>query len=80
MLLHEWIIGTLSKESLGLVVGLDTFYQVWHSLQETYAQDSQEMEFQHTQQLTYMRKEELVSLLVHLKNFKSICDNLAGIG
>lgn len=44
-LLRGWIIGTLSEEALGLVIGLDTSLAVWNSLKEAYAQDSQEREF-----------------------------------
>ena len=36
-LLRGWIIGTLSEEALGLVVGLDTTLTVWEALKNTYA-------------------------------------------
>ncbi|KAJ0080713.1 hypothetical protein Patl1_10265 [Pistacia atlantica] len=41
-LLRGWIIGTLSEETLGLVVGLNTAHAVWETLKNAYAQDSQE--------------------------------------
>jgi len=41
MLMHR-IIRTLSKEALGLVIGLDTTLAVWEALKDAYAQDSQE--------------------------------------
>ncbi|KAJ8772236.1 hypothetical protein K2173_027413 [Erythroxylum novogranatense] len=63
-LLRGWIYGTLSEESLGLVIGLDAVSDVWSALKEAYAQDSQEREF----------------TLQHLRLFKEICDNLAAIG
>ena len=44
-LLRGWIIGTLSEETLGLVVGLDTANAVWEALKNAYAEDSQEREF-----------------------------------
>ena len=44
-LLHGWIIGTLTEETLGLVIGLDSSQSVWNALKEAYAQDSQEREF-----------------------------------
>lgn len=44
-LLRGWIIGTLSEESLSLVVGLDTTHHEWQAFQEAYAQNSQEREF-----------------------------------
>ncbi|KAG5227225.1 Retrovirus-related polyprotein from transposon [Salix suchowensis] len=46
-LLRGWIIGTLSEEALGLVIGLDT---------------------------------ALTTIRDHIQTFKSLCDNLAGIG
>ena len=52
-LLRGWIYGTLSEESLGLVIGLETVRDVWSALKEAYAQDSQEREFTLRQQLTY---------------------------
>ena len=41
-LLRGWLIGTLSEETLGLVVGLDTTFAVWNALKNEYAEDSQE--------------------------------------
>ncbi|XP_037496992.1 uncharacterized protein LOC110010077 isoform X2 [Jatropha curcas] len=79
-LLRGWIIGTLSEESLGLIIGLDTAYAVWEALKESYAQASQEQEFTLRQQLTYLRKEESVDINNHIRKFKSICDSLAAIG
>ena len=79
-LLRGWIYGTLSEESLGLVIGLDTVHTVWSALKDAYAQDSQERVFTLRQQLTYFRKEESRSITEHLRLFKEICDNLAAIG
>ena len=79
-LLRGWIIGTLTEETLGLVIGLDSSQSVWNALKEAYAQDSQEREFTLRQQLTYLKKEPSQSLAEHLRKFKSICDNLAAIG
>jgi hypothetical protein len=52
-LLRGWIIGTLSEETLSLVVGLDTAYAIWEAFKNAYAQDSQEREFTLRQQVTY---------------------------
>jgi len=79
-LLRGWIIGTLTEETLGLVIGLDSSQLVWNALKEAYAQDSQEREFTLRQQLTYLKKEPSQSLTEHLRKFKSICDSLATIG
>lgn len=56
-LLRRWIIGTLTEEALGLVIGLDSSKSVWDALKEAYAQESQEREFTLRQQLTYLRKD-----------------------
>lgn len=79
-LLRGWIYGTLSEESLGLVIGLETVRDVWSALKEAYAQDSQEREFTLRQQLTYFRKDDNNSITEHLRLFKEICDNLTAIG
>nr|GMC90612.1 Retrovirus-related Pol polyprotein from transposon TNT 1-94 [Ipomoea batatas] len=79
-LLRGWIIGTLTEEALGLVIGLESSQSVWDALKEAYAQDSQEREFTLRQQLTYLRKEPNQSLAEYLRKFKSICDSLAAIG
>ncbi|KAF2300900.1 hypothetical protein GH714_018107 [Hevea brasiliensis] len=75
-----WIYGTLSEESLGLVIGLETVHTVWSALKDAYAQDSQEREFTLRQQLTYFRKDENRSITEHLRLFKELCDSLAAIG
>ena len=79
-LLRGWIIGTLSEEALGLVIGIDTAIAVWEALKEAYAQDSQEREFTLRQQLTYLRKDENKTITDHIRIFKNLCDNLAAIG
>ncbi|EEF27825.1 conserved hypothetical protein [Ricinus communis] len=55
-LLRGWIIRTLTEETLGLVIGLDSSQSVWNALKEAYAPDSQEREFTLRQQLTYLKK------------------------
>ncbi|KAF2318442.1 hypothetical protein GH714_007700 [Hevea brasiliensis] len=79
-LLRGWIYGTLSEESLGLVIGLETVHTVWSALKDAYAQDSQEREFTLRQQLTYFRKDENRSITEHLRLFKELCYSLAAIG
>jgi hypothetical protein len=79
-LLRWWIIGTLSEETLSLVVGLDTAHAVWEAFKNAYAQDSQEREFTLRQQVTYFRKEEDQTIGEHIQKFKRLCDSLAAIG
>ena len=78
-LLRGWIIGTLSEETLGLVMGLDTTNVVWKALKNAYAKDSQEREFTLRQQVTYLRKEDDNTIGEHIRTFKSLCDSLAAI-
>jgi len=56
-LLRWWIIGTLSKEALELVVGLNTALAVWTALKDAYVKDSQEHEFTLCKQIMYLCKE-----------------------
>jgi len=65
-LLHGWLIGTLSEETLGLAVGLDTAFAVWNALKNEYAEDSQEREFSLRQQVTYFRKEDDKTIGEHI--------------
>ena len=69
-LLRGWLIGTLSEETLGLIVGLDTSYADWEALKSAYAQDSQEREFTLRQQVTYLRKEDNTTI-IWLENWKN---------
>jgi len=78
LLLHSWIIGTLSEEALGHVVGQHTAREVWSYLEDTYLQATKEREVQLKRQLQ-MPKPESTSLGDYLIHFKSICDNLAAI-
>ena len=75
----RWIIGTLSEETLGLAVGLDTANDVWEALKNAYAEDSQEREFTLRQQVAYLRKEDDNTIGEHIRTFKSLCDSLATI-
>ncbi|KAF5471292.1 hypothetical protein F2P56_011735 [Juglans regia] len=79
-LLRGWLIGTLTEEALGLVIGMDSATKIWTALREAYAQSSQEREFQLRHELSYMRKSSDLSLDDYLRTFKRLCDNLAGIG
>ncbi|CAA0818509.1 Unknown protein [Striga hermonthica] len=79
-LLRGWLIGTLSEEALGLVIGVDTAFGVWEALKDAYAQDSQEREFTLRQQITYLRKNDDKSIADHIHTFKGHCDNLTAIG
>uniref|UniRef100_A0A0R0L939 Uncharacterized protein n=1 Tax=Glycine max TaxID=3847 RepID=A0A0R0L939_SOYBN len=62
-----------------------TNYPLWREQALTLAEsqdlvDSQEREFTHHQQITYLRKEDDQSIGEHIRTFKGLCDNLAAIG
>ncbi|OMO68813.1 hypothetical protein COLO4_29402 [Corchorus olitorius] len=78
-LLHGWITGTLSKEVLGLVVGLDTSAAVWQALSDSFAQESQEREF-YLQQSLNMHRKGSSSMVDYIRVFKNLCDDLSAIG
>uniref|UniRef100_A0A2N9HLA9 Integrase catalytic domain-containing protein n=1 Tax=Fagus sylvatica TaxID=28930 RepID=A0A2N9HLA9_FAGSY len=78
LLLRSWIIGTLSEEALGHVVGMTTAREVWTSLEVAYLQATKEREIQLKRQLQMPNKEG-TSLGEYLMQFKSICDSLAAI-
>ncbi|KAF8391041.1 hypothetical protein HHK36_023341 [Tetracentron sinense] len=78
-LLRGWITGTLNEDVLSLVVGLESSKEVWNTLHDAYAQDSQEREFHLTQKLQMLRK-GTSSLSDYIRVFKNICDDLAAIG
>ncbi|KAF7134625.1 hypothetical protein RHSIM_Rhsim08G0105700 [Rhododendron simsii] len=79
-LLRGWITGTLSEEVLGLVVGLETFAEVWSALLESFARDSQEREFYLNQKLQFHSRKDCKSMADYIRIFKEICDDLAAIG
>lgn len=79
-LLWGWITGTLSEEILGMVVGLDTATEVWKTLEDSFARDSQERKFYLSQKLHMNRNKGTSSINDYICSFKEICDELAAIG
>jgi hypothetical protein len=78
-LLRGWLIGTLSEQTLGLAVGLDTTFTVLSALKNEYVEDSQEREFTLRQQVTYFCKEDDRTIGEHIRIFKGLCSDLAVI-
>jgi len=78
-LLRGWIIYTLLEESLSIVVGVETTYDVCEALKIAHAKDSQEREFTLRQQMTYFCKHEDKNIDEHICKFKSLCDSLVAI-
>ncbi|KAF3779779.1 hypothetical protein EJ110_NYTH35720 [Nymphaea thermarum] len=78
-LIRGWITGTLSETVLGLVVGLNYSQEIWSTLIDAFAQESQERGFHLTHMLTTCKKGN-DALEVYVAKFKAICDDLAAIG
>jgi hypothetical protein len=78
-LLRGWITGTLSEDTLSLVIGLDSSQEVWNALHIAFAHDSQEREFHLTQKLQTLKK-GTSNMTEYVREFKLICDDLAAIG
>jgi len=78
VLLRTWISGTMTEESMYLIVGCSTAQEMWECLEETYLQATKDKEFQLKQQLQNI-KLGAKKLDEYLKEFKGICDGLAAI-
>nr|CAD1839536.1 unnamed protein product [Ananas comosus var. bracteatus] len=78
-LVKAWITSTLLQEVLGLVVGLVTLGEVWSTLENSFAQDSQAWEFELLQKLRLIKKGSH-SQVDYFRHFKSVCDELTAIG
>ncbi|OMO81394.1 TMV resistance protein N-like protein [Corchorus olitorius] len=78
-LLRGWIIGTLTKEVLGIVVGLESASEVWKALEDHFAQNSQEREFHLLQEISIIRKGD-DPLHEYIRRFKTLCDELSATG
>ncbi|KAF8408703.1 hypothetical protein HHK36_004767 [Tetracentron sinense] len=77
-LFRGWITGTLSEEVLGMVFELETASEVWNTLLNSFAQESQEREFFLLEQLQLHRK-GTSTISKYIRTFKSVCDDLAAI-
>ncbi|KAF3791835.1 hypothetical protein EJ110_NYTH12739 [Nymphaea thermarum] len=78
-LIKGWITGMLSENVVGLVVGLNSSQEIWSTLINAFAQESQERGFHLTHMLTTCKKGD-DTLDVYVDKFKAICDDLAAIG
>ena len=78
-MLRGWIIGTLSDQTLGLVVRLETCAVVWTALEKAFAQSSQAREFQLEEEISLLQKGNM-SLNNHSSKFKRLCGDLVAIG
>ncbi|GKV37532.1 hypothetical protein SLEP1_g45554 [Rubroshorea leprosula] len=68
----------MNEDSLSLVVGSNSTYEIWKCLEEHYLASTKEQELQLKGQLTIKRGSN-ESLEAFLKKFKNTCDSLAAI-
>lgn len=78
MLLRTWTLGTITEESMYLIVGCSTVQDMWECLEEAYLQATKDKEFQVKHQLQNI-KLGAKTLDEYLKEFKGICDGVATI-
>ena len=78
VLLRSWISGTLTEESMYLIVGCSTAKEMWEFLEEAYRKATNDKEFQLKQQLQSV-KLGTKTIDEYIKEFKGICDGLAAI-
>ncbi|KAH0764298.1 hypothetical protein KY285_000169 [Solanum tuberosum] len=74
----SWISGTLTEESMYLIVGCSTANEMWECLEEAYLQATKDNEFQLKQQLQSVNL-GTKTIDEYIKEFKGICDGLAAI-
>ncbi|KAH0679474.1 hypothetical protein KY284_020559 [Solanum tuberosum] len=78
VLVRSWLSGTMTEESIFLIIGCTTVKQIWACLEDTYLQASKDKEFQLKQQLQAV-KLGTKSIDEYIKEFKGICHNLMAI-
>lgn len=78
LLLHSWIMGTLSEDALYIVVGCKIANEVWNALEENLLQATRDREIQLKQQMQdFTVGSETIG--DYIKAFKCIFDGLAAI-
>ncbi|GLT52666.1 hypothetical protein SLA2020_259920 [Shorea laevis] len=77
-LLTSWLLGTMNEEALSLVVGCDSAFQIWKSLEDHYLASTKEQEMHLKGQLAVKRGDG-EPLEEFIRKFKRTCDNLAAI-
>lgn len=78
-LLKGWIIGSLSKEVVNHILGLESAIDVWKALKNAYSFSTEEREFALYDQMQLLKRDQCESLLDYTNKFKNICDELQSI-
>lgn len=77
--MKSWVTGTLSEDILGHAVSLTIAALFWKALTKHYTQNSIACKFDLVAQLQHIEKGNK-PLVVYLREFKTICDQLNAIG
>lgn len=74
--MKRWIIGTLSEEALIIVVGFNTYTDVWNVVKKDYAKCFDARGFSFQQQIATIRPDSFFTLDGYWRHYKSICDEI----
>ncbi|KAH0636166.1 hypothetical protein KY290_036588 [Solanum tuberosum] len=78
VLVRSWLTGTMTEESIFLIIGCISAKQIWENLEDNYLQASKDKEFQLKQQIQSIKMGSK-SVDEYIKDFKGICDSLTAI-
>lgn len=78
VLLRSWISGTMTEESMYLIVGCFSAKEMWDNIEKTYLQATKDKEFQLKQQLQNIKFGSRTTD-EYSKELKNICDGLEAI-
>lgn len=79
-MIKGWIIGTLTEDILREVVGLDSAFDVWSVLKNSFHKSMMDGELMRHHNLEVPRREQCDSLDDYFTKNKTICDELTAIG
>ncbi|KAH9747507.1 hypothetical protein KPL70_004741 [Citrus sinensis] len=77
-LLTSWLLGIMSEEVLGMIVGAESAHQVWKSLEEQLLPMTKEKIVYLTDRLMNLKKGSL-TIDEYIRKFKTICDSLTAV-
>ncbi|XP_075088534.1 uncharacterized protein LOC142170506 [Nicotiana tabacum] len=78
VLIRSWLTGTMTEESMFLIIGCTSAKQIWQSFEDNYLQASKDKEFQLKQQIQSIKMGSK-TVDEYIKEFKGICDSLTAI-
>ena len=79
LMLHSWILSSLSEEIFPYVIGLSSSYEVWQALSQAFGSVSQNRQLQLHIELQELKKNDL-SISAYLQRAKALADELNAAG